>query len=196
MNKKNNPSNNKKRLVKDYDALPEDIVTRIKLQYPKGFAQNLVYYTNKDGKKVSALPFETDDIYYLVRMTIQEAKQIIEDDNDYDDGILRTDFGSDSGDSENGDDDDAYFHNQASTIEYADPEYGDAGGFKDKFQASEFADADLSALNLDALADEDEDKIIKKSNLGMDDDSDDEEDNVDFPLDVDDDFDYHTSNAK
>lgn len=86
----------KKRIVKDYDALPEELVAQIKVEYPYGFVQHLVSYTNKDGKKVSALPFETDDIYYLVRMTVQEAHQIIEDDEDYDEeGTLREDFSMD-----------------------------------------------------------------------------------------------------
>lgn len=86
--------NPKKRIVKDYENLPEDILNRIKMQYLHGFAQHLISYVNKDGKKVSALPFETEDIYYLVRMTVQEARQIIADDDDYDaDGNLRGDFG-------------------------------------------------------------------------------------------------------
>jgi len=39
---------------------------------------------------VSALPFETEDKYYLVRMTKQEAIDIISDDEDYDDeGVLK-----------------------------------------------------------------------------------------------------------
>ncbi len=86
----------KKRVAKDYDALPEEIIQQVKLAYPDGFAGNLVSYTNKDGVKVSALPFETDDIYYLIRMTKLEAQQIIEDDDDYDDdGTLREDFADD-----------------------------------------------------------------------------------------------------
>jgi hypothetical protein len=41
---------------------------------------------------VSALPFETEEKYYLIRMTILEAQEIIEDDDDYDDeGFLRED---------------------------------------------------------------------------------------------------------
>lgn len=83
----------KKRVVKDYDALPEEIVMQVKKKYTHGFAQHLIFYTNSDGKKVSALPFETDDIYYLIRMTQQEAKQIIEEDEDYDqDGNLKEDY--------------------------------------------------------------------------------------------------------
>jgi hypothetical protein len=52
--------------------------------YPYGFAKHLIQYKNAEGKFVSALPFETEDRYYLVRMTLIEAKQIIEDDDDYD----------------------------------------------------------------------------------------------------------------
>jgi DNA-directed RNA polymerase subunit delta len=84
----------KKRVVKDYEALPEEIVREVKLRYPTGFANFLVSYTDKEGKKVSALPFETEEMYYLIRMTIQEAKRIVKEDEDYDDeGILRGDFG-------------------------------------------------------------------------------------------------------
>ena len=80
----------KKRVIKDYEKLSEDIREQIKLTYPSGFSQNLVRFTNKDGKRVSALPFETDDTYYLVRMTVYEALAIIEDDEDYDDeGLLK-----------------------------------------------------------------------------------------------------------
>ena len=49
-----------------------------------------VLHFDKDGKNVSALPFETDDKYYLIRMTLSEAERIIEDDDDYDDdGFLK-----------------------------------------------------------------------------------------------------------
>lgn len=83
----------KKRIVKDYENLPEEIIIRLKAEYPYGFANHLITYQNKEGKKVSALPYETDDIYYLIRMTVSEAREIIEADDDYDDdGTLRDDF--------------------------------------------------------------------------------------------------------
>lgn len=83
----------KKRLVKDYDALSEDIIRLVKLKYPTGYADHLVTYTDKDGKRVSALPFETDDSYYLIRMTALEAKRIVKDDEDFDDeGTLKAEF--------------------------------------------------------------------------------------------------------
>ena len=73
----------KKRVVKDYDALSEDITRLVKQKYPLGYAESLVTYNDKDGKKVSALPFETDDTYYLIRMTIMEAKRIVKEDEDF-----------------------------------------------------------------------------------------------------------------
>ena len=75
---------NKPRVVKDYERLDAEIQEQIKLMYPYGFAKHLIQYKNAEGKFVSALPFETDDRYYLVRMTLGEARQIIEDDDDYD----------------------------------------------------------------------------------------------------------------
>ncbi len=83
----------KKRVIKDYDVLPEDIIRLVKLRYPTGYAAFLVQYTDKEGKKVSALPFEAEDAYYLIRMTVQEAKRLVKEDDDYDDeGVLREDF--------------------------------------------------------------------------------------------------------
>jgi len=76
---------NKPRIVKDYEKLSEDIIEQIKLFYPYGFEKKLISFKNKEGKFVSALPFETDDYYYLARMTKSEAQEIIEEDDDYDD---------------------------------------------------------------------------------------------------------------
>ena len=87
------PALTKKRVIKDYDALPEDIIRLVKMRYPTGYAAFLVQYTDKEGKKVSALPFETEDVYYLIRMTVQEAKRLVKEDEDYDEeGVLREDF--------------------------------------------------------------------------------------------------------
>ena len=69
---------------------------QIKLVYPYGFSDNLITFTNKDGLLVSALPFETDEKYYLLRMTEKEAVRIVEMDDDYDDdGNLKQDIKDD-----------------------------------------------------------------------------------------------------
>jgi hypothetical protein len=82
----------KPRVIKDFDALDVAIQEQIKLFYPEGFYEHLIRFPNKEGKLVSALPFETEEKYYLVRMTVAQAQEIIEDDDDYgDDGTLRDD---------------------------------------------------------------------------------------------------------
>lgn len=79
------PAPGKPRVIKDYDKLETKIQEQIKLAYPYGFSEDLLRYTDKNGKNVSALPFETDERYYLVRMTYEEALVLVEDDEDYDD---------------------------------------------------------------------------------------------------------------
>lgn len=79
----------KPRIIKDYEKLSEEVLTQIKLEYPYGFEKQLIRFKNKEGRLISALPFETEEIYYLVRMTLKEAQQIVEDDDDYnEDGNL------------------------------------------------------------------------------------------------------------
>ena len=65
---------------------------QIKLEYPYGFIQNLISFIDKEGNRVSALRFETDEKIYLIKMTPSLAEQIIDDDEDYDDeGMLTED---------------------------------------------------------------------------------------------------------
>ncbi|MBT8190609.1 MAG: hypothetical protein KJO29_09275 [Bacteroidia bacterium] len=75
----------KPRIVKDFEKLSEEVLAQIKLEYPFGFEKKLILFKNKEGKFVSALPFETEEFNYLIRMTPLEAQQIIEEDDDYDD---------------------------------------------------------------------------------------------------------------
>jgi len=79
----------KPRVIKDYDKLEDAVTTAIKLSYPYGFETKLIQFKNKEGKLISALPFETEDYYYLIRMTQDEARNIMEEDDDFDeDGNL------------------------------------------------------------------------------------------------------------
>lgn len=82
----------KPRVIKDFEKLDPIIQEQIKMSYPHGFSRHLISFRNKDGRQVSALPFETDEKYYLVRMTVVEAREIIRQDEDYDDeGVLKID---------------------------------------------------------------------------------------------------------
>lgn len=75
----------KPRVIKDFKKLDPELQEQIKLVYPYGFSENLITFTDKNGMLVSALPFETDEKYYLLRMTEKEAVKIVELDEDYDD---------------------------------------------------------------------------------------------------------------
>ena len=81
---------NKLRVIQDFEKVSNEIQEQVKLVYPNGFSQHLIEYTNKEGKIVYALPIETDEKIYMIRMSVKEAIQIIKDDTDYDDdGILK-----------------------------------------------------------------------------------------------------------
>lgn len=82
----------KPRVIKDYDKLSTELLEQIKLVYPRGYRKHLVEFRGIDGEKRKGLPLETEDKYYLIRMTVEKAIYIIENDNDYDEhGRLRAD---------------------------------------------------------------------------------------------------------
>lgn len=74
----------KPRVLKDYESLDDSVVELIKLHYHEGFEQHLLKILSNNKKYVSVLPFETDDKHYLIRMTSLEARELIEEDDDYD----------------------------------------------------------------------------------------------------------------
>jgi len=87
---------NKPRVIKAFESLDQDLQEQIKLAYPKGFSGYLISFKNSNGDLVSALPFETEDKYYLVKMTVTEAKKLIQQDDDYDDdGFLKSEVQED-----------------------------------------------------------------------------------------------------
>lgn len=81
---------NKKRVVTVFEKLDNSIQEQIKFVYPDGFSHHLIKFNNKEGERVSALRFETDEIIYLIKMSVAKAEQIISDDEDFnDDGFLK-----------------------------------------------------------------------------------------------------------
>lgn len=80
---------NKPRVVTAFEKIDASVQQQIKLEYPEGFSQHLISFTNKDGERISALRFETEEKIYLIKMSKIVAEQLIEDDEDYDeDGNL------------------------------------------------------------------------------------------------------------
>ena len=58
----------KKRIIKNYTQLPEEIILLVKEKYPEGYEDNLITFQMPDGNLASALPLETDEVYYLIKM--------------------------------------------------------------------------------------------------------------------------------
>lgn len=82
----------KPRILKSFEKLDKEIREQIKLAYPDGFVNNLITFSKPDGSLVSALPFETEEVYYMVKMTESEATTIVDNDDDFDsDGFLKED---------------------------------------------------------------------------------------------------------
>jgi hypothetical protein len=87
---------NKPKVLKSYSKLDKQLQQQIKLVYAEGFADNLIHFFDKTGVKITVLPFETEDKYYMIKMTENEAVAIIDDDDDYDDeGYLKGDIKQD-----------------------------------------------------------------------------------------------------
>ena len=58
----------KKRVIKDYRKLPEEFREAIRNKYSHDYSNNVITFFDKDKHLVSALPYETDEIYYLIKM--------------------------------------------------------------------------------------------------------------------------------
>jgi len=76
---------NKPRIVKSYEKLSYEVLEQLKLVYPRGFTKHLISFTDREGLKKKGLPFETEEFYFLIRMSEERAMAIIEEDDDYDD---------------------------------------------------------------------------------------------------------------
>lgn len=66
----------KAKVIKEFDALSNEVKQAIYHEYPYGFEKNLITFKNHKKQLISALPFETEDRYYMVKMTRSEANDI------------------------------------------------------------------------------------------------------------------------
>lgn len=58
----------KKRIIKSYEQLSEELVNKLKEKYPDGYEDRTITFTNPRGEIEVAIPFETEDIYYLIKL--------------------------------------------------------------------------------------------------------------------------------
>ncbi|MEE9373555.1 MAG: hypothetical protein V3V00_10935 [Saprospiraceae bacterium] len=83
----------KPRVIKAYDAIDNQVKKQLRIEYPYGFQKRLISFKNAKGKLITALPYETEDRIYLIKMTNAMAAVIMstelektevgDDDDDY-----------------------------------------------------------------------------------------------------------------
>lgn len=80
----------KPRVITEFEKLEIELKQLIKLSHPHGFEKKLISFKNHKKHLISALPYETEDRHFLIKMTREKANSIILADEDYNEnGILK-----------------------------------------------------------------------------------------------------------
>ena len=65
----------KRNVIKDYKTMTPELMALLVAAYPEGFEYDTVYFTNAKGEKVEAVPLETEDTKYLIKVSTSLEKQ-------------------------------------------------------------------------------------------------------------------------
>ncbi|MCO5247678.1 MAG: hypothetical protein M9887_01840 [Chitinophagales bacterium] len=84
----------KKKIIVDYKNVPDDVLQLLAEKYPHGYKKAIIKFKNLKGEMVSAVPIETDDTSYLVKVSIQLQTMVDNFDLEEDD-----DLGADASDT-------------------------------------------------------------------------------------------------
>ena len=82
--------NAKKRLVVSFNNLPAELQEALKAAHPAGFADVMMRIPKPNGEFFFAVPFETEEISYLVKIDVKiDDASAEEEDKDYYDDDLK-----------------------------------------------------------------------------------------------------------
>ena len=100
-----------KKVIVDYKNVPEEVLQMLAEKYPHGYNKAIIKFQNAKKETVSAVPIETDEISFLVKVSTQLQNMVDKIDVDDFDDLVIEDVGKSSskanfGDDEFGDDDD------------------------------------------------------------------------------------------
>lgn len=73
----------KKKVIVDYKNVPDEVLQLLAEKYPHGYNKAIIKFQNAKGETVSAVPIETEDTSYLVKVSTQ--LQTMVDNIDVDD---------------------------------------------------------------------------------------------------------------
>ena len=80
----------KKKLVVAFNNLSAELQEAVKLAYPAGFADFMMRIPKPNGEFFFAVPYETDEISYLVKIDVKiDDASTEEEDKDYYDDDLK-----------------------------------------------------------------------------------------------------------
>ena len=94
----------KKKVIVDYKNVPDEVLQMLAEKYPHGYNKAIVKFKNAKGEMVSAVPIETDEISYLVKVSTQLQSMVDNMDTDDFDDLVLEDVGGASSKSKFGDD--------------------------------------------------------------------------------------------
>ncbi|HAD96125.1 MAG TPA: hypothetical protein DCG19_01905 [Cryomorphaceae bacterium] len=91
-------SSDKKRVIVDYKNVTPDILEMFTDLYPYGYEDDIIKFKNAKGEMVTAVPVETDDTKYLIKVGVEmdakiEAFLDDEDDDESEDDMVSEDSG-------------------------------------------------------------------------------------------------------
>ena len=73
----------KKRIIKKFEQLTNELLNELKNTYPDGFEDSLITFQTPKGEIEVALPLETEEAYYLIKMP---KSGYAEEDDEFGDG--------------------------------------------------------------------------------------------------------------
>ena len=76
----------KKRIIKDFNNISEEIREEIRKRYPHGYLNQIITFVDRDKHLISAIPLETEEVSYLIKLSsgihFNEEEEINEEDID------------------------------------------------------------------------------------------------------------------
>lgn len=76
----------KKKVIVDYKNVPEEVLQLLAEKYPHGYNKAIIKFQNAKGETVNAVPIETEETSYLVKVSTQLQNMVNNiDADDFDD---------------------------------------------------------------------------------------------------------------
>ncbi|MDR1006335.1 MAG: hypothetical protein LBL74_05680 [Bacteroidales bacterium] len=114
---------NKKHLIISYNNLSEDLQSRFSELYNAGYADIVQKITKPNGSVIFVVPFETEDISYMVKVDVKIDDKLSDDEFEKD--LFNVEEDDDSIDKDNVDESDSkhnivLIHGDYSSVDTAD----------------------------------------------------------------------------